>query len=562
MIAGRYRVLSRIGSGAMGAVWMARDELLHRTVAIKQLLLQSGLDEHEIDDARARTMREARIAARLHHPNAISVFDVVTDDSGQPCLVMEYLESTSLAQELQGGRTLSPVDVAQIGTQVSAALKAAHAVGIVHRDIKPGNILLAPNGMVKLTDFGISRAKDDVTVTKTGMIAGTPAYLAPEVAIGGDPGPESDVFSLGSTLYAATEGQPPFGLSENTLSLLHAVAAGQINPPRQSGPLTSVLAVMLHPETQHRPTAEECEELLDAVARGETPLGGPADEAGADDRTSMLGTAGAAAAGGAVGAALGAGAAGAAEEPPAGHSGTLGSDAGGYYDDGYDDYAAAGGYADHGYPDRDYDDPAYTATAYNATAYNDFDYDDYDGQDDRTLVAGAAGAGYGAYPDDQDPYDRDGTRVAAAAGGGAAGEDDEKPKWKVPALVGGLVVIGLAAFAVWLFSGPSGDQDPEPAGNPAPATTSTSQSTSSPAPTTSSPEPTTEEPTYVEPEPTYVEPEPTYEEPTSTYVEPEPTTEPSPEPPPSTEEPSTQPPSPEPTGTTSNSTGDAGVPAP
>ncbi|MCP2182598.1 serine/threonine-protein kinase [Prauserella alba] len=536
LIAGRYRVLSRIGSGAMGAVWMAQDELLHRTVAIKQLLLQSGLEENEIDDARARTMREARIAARLHHPNAISVFDVVTDDSGQPCLVMEYLESTSLAQELQGGRTLAPIDVAQIGAQVSAALKAAHAVGIVHRDIKPGNILLAPNGMVKLTDFGISRAKDDVTVTKTGMIAGTPAYLAPEVAIGGDPGPESDVFSLGSTLYAATEGQPPFGLSENTLSLLHAVAAGQINPPRQSGPLTSVLAVMLHPETEHRPTAEECEELLDAVSRGETPLGGPSDEAGEDDRTSMLGTAGAAAAGGAVGAALGAGAAGAAEEPPAGHSGTLGSDAGGYYDDGYDDYAAAGGYADHGYPDRDYDDPAYAATA-----YSDYDHGGYGDQDDRTRVAGAAGAGYGAYPDDpyDDPYDRDGTRVAAAAGGGAAatGEDDEKPKWKVPALVGGLVVIGLAAFAVWLFSGPKGGDDPQPAGNPAPASTTTSQTTSSPEPTTSSPEPTTEEPTYVEPEPTYEEPEPTYEEPTSSYVEPEPTTEPSPEPPPSTEEP-------------------------
>ncbi|MCR3719747.1 MULTISPECIES: serine/threonine-protein kinase [Prauserella salsuginis group] len=539
LIAGRYRVLSRIGSGAMGAVWMAQDELLHRTVAIKQLLLQSGLEEHEIDDARARTMREARIAARLHHPNAISVFDVVTDDSGQPCLVMEYLESTSLAQELQGGRTLAPTDVAQIGAQVSAALKAAHAVGIVHRDIKPGNILLAPNGMVKLTDFGISRAKDDVTVTKTGMIAGTPAYLAPEVAIGGDPGPESDIFSLGSTLYAATEGQPPFGLSENTLSLLHAVAAGQINPPRQSGPLTSVLAVMLHPETQHRPTAEECEELLEAVSHGETPLGGPADEQDDADRTSVLGTAGAAAAGGAIGGALGAGVAGAAgagEDLPAGHSGTLGSGAGGHYDDhgGYDDYAAAGGYPVHDYPEHDYDDPAYPATAYDS-------YGDYD---ERTRVAAAAG--YGAYPDDpydHDPYDDpDGTRVAAAGGGagvagaGAVDEDDEKPKWKVPALVGGLVVVGLAAFAVWLFSGPSGD-DPEPAGNPAPATTSTSQPTSSSEPTTSSPEPTTEEPTYVEPEPTYEEPEPTYEEPTSSYVEPEPTTEPSPEPPPSSEEP-------------------------
>jgi serine/threonine protein kinase len=152
----------------------AHDEVLHRTVAIKQLLLQPGLDEHEAEDARQRTMREGRIAARLHHPNAITVFDVVTDDNGQPCLIMEYLPSTSLAQELQRHKTLPPVEVARIGAQVASALKEAHAVGIVHRDIKPGNILLADNGVVKITDFGISRATDDVTVTKTGMIAGTP----------------------------------------------------------------------------------------------------------------------------------------------------------------------------------------------------------------------------------------------------------------------------------------------------------------------------------------------------------------------------------------------------
>ncbi|WP_460444059.1 serine/threonine-protein kinase, partial [Amycolatopsis cihanbeyliensis] len=288
LVAGRYRIVQRLGTGAMGAVWQAQDEVLHRTVAIKQLLLQPGLDEDEAEDARQRTMREGRIAARLHHPNAITVFDVVTDDHGQPCLIMEYLASTSLAAVLQE-QTLPPVEVASIGAQVAAALTEAHSYGIVHRDIKPGNILLAGNGTVKITDFGISRAKDDVTVTKTGMIAGTPAYLAPEVAIGGDPGPESDVFSLGSTLYAATEGQPPFGLSENTLGLLHAVAAGQINPPRQSGPLASVLAVLLHPEIEHRPTAEECEELLAAVARGETPLGGPAGAAGATAVAPALG---------------------------------------------------------------------------------------------------------------------------------------------------------------------------------------------------------------------------------------------------------------------------------
>src|SRR5438874_2315102 len=278
----------------MGTVWQAHDDVLGRSVAIKQLLLQPGLDQHEAEDAKQRTMREGRIAARLHHPNAITVFDVVTDDNGHPCLVMEYLQSTSLAEVLRDQKTLPPIEVARIGTQIASALREAHAVGIVHRDIKPGNILLAENGLVKITDFGISRATDDVTVTKTGMIAGTPAYLAPEVAIGGDPGPESDVFSLGSTLYAACEGQPPFGLSENTLSLLHAVAAGQINPPRQSGTLASVLAVLLHPDTQHRPTAAEAEELLDAVAHGESPLGGSGDET---QLASAAGTLGAAAVG-------------------------------------------------------------------------------------------------------------------------------------------------------------------------------------------------------------------------------------------------------------------------
>ncbi|HEY3468135.1 MAG TPA: serine/threonine-protein kinase, partial [Amycolatopsis sp.] len=388
LVAGRYRIVGRIGTGAMGAVWQAHDEVLGRTVAIKQLLLQPHLDEHDAEDARQRTMREGRIAARLHHPNAISVFDVVTDDNGQPCLIMEYLNSTSLAAVLQERRTLPPTEVARIGAQVAAALREAHAVGIVHRDIKPGNILLAGNGTVKITDFGISRAKDDVTVTKTGMIAGTPAYLAPEVAIGGDPGPESDVFSLGSTLYAACEGQPPFGLSENTLSLLHAVAAGQIIPPRQSGPLASVLAVLLHPDVQHRPTAEECEELLAAVARGETPLGGPAEDTMLAPSAGVLGAA----------AVADPNATQMFDEIPAGHSGTLAGDAAPtqavpYYDE--DDYPEATGYPEDDYDGYDHyreDDqyaaggvpPGLAATRavpvppHGQDPYADDQYDDYD----------------------------------------------------------------------------------------------------------------------------------------------------------------------------------------
>ncbi len=516
LVAGRYRIDGRIGTGAMGAVWQAHDEVLGRTVAIKQLLLQPHLDEHDAEDARQRTMREGRIAARLHHPNAISVFDVVTDDNGQPCLIMEYLNSTSLAAVLQERRTLPPTEVARIGAQVAAALREAHAVGIVHRDIKPGNILLAGNGTVKITDFGISRAKDDVTVTKTGMIAGTPAYLAPEVAIGGDPGPESDVFSLGSTLYAACEGQPPFGLSENTLSLLHAVAAGQINPPRQSGPLASVLAVLLHPDISHRPTAEECEELLAAVARGETPLGGPADE------TMMTPSAGV----------LGAAAPGATQLfEDVGHSGTLlGGDPGPtqqvpYYED---DYPAASGYPeddyDDGYGQRRYADdepygaplppgqlPPGLAATRAAPVPGDYDYDDGSRYDDE-------------YDDQPPPPQRARTSPVDD-------DDDVKPgAWKRPAIIGGIVVVALAALGIWLLS-PNNPQAPAApvSSSKSPKPTPTSES---PTETSSSEETTTSETTKST----------TSSKRTSTKAEPPPSTRSTPkettsEPPPSTKTP-------------------------
>ncbi|MDT8909639.1 protein kinase domain-containing protein [Amycolatopsis sp. PS_44_ISF1] len=465
LVAGRYRVIGKIGSGAMGAVWQAHDDVLGRTVAIKQLLLQPGLDERAAEDARQRTMREGRIAARLHHPNAISVFDVVTDDNGQPCLIMEYLRSTSLAEVLQGG-TLPPLEVAAIGAQIAAALREAHAVGIVHRDIKPGNILLADNGTVKITDFGISRAKDDVTVTKTGMIAGTPAYLAPEVAIGGDPGPESDVFSLGSTLYAACEGQPPFGLSENTLSLLHAVAAGQINPPRQSGPLASVLAVLLHPDVQHRPTAEECEELLAAVARGETPLGGAADET---VMAPMAGTLGAAAAG--VGATRMLG----EEEMPVGHSGTLLGEPGPaqqYYAE--DDYPAA-----TGYPEDDYD--GYGQYQPEPPLYGDPGRNGLAATRAVPVGPGGPGAPGGHEGEPYDDYDDEPPRART----GPADEDRERPgAWKKPALIGGIVAVGLVALGIWLLSS---NNPPDASRQPAPPASS-----SAVVPTTDAPPSTSE----------------------------------------------------------------------
>jgi serine/threonine protein kinase len=267
LVAGRYRLGQRIGSGAMGVVWQALDERLHRTVAVKQLLQQPGLSAAQAEEGRLRSMREGRIAARLQHPNAITVYDVV-DDDGSPWLVMEYLPSRSLAAELDEKVTLAPQEAARIGTEVAAGLVAAHAAGIVHRDIKPANVLLGHDGSVKITDFGISRAVGDVTVTATGMLAGTPAYLAPEVAKGMEPTPASDVFSLGSTLYICVEGHSPFGLSENTLALLHAVAAGKISPPRQAGPLTALLMRLLRTEPEERPTMAAAKEALAAIAAG------------------------------------------------------------------------------------------------------------------------------------------------------------------------------------------------------------------------------------------------------------------------------------------------------
>ncbi|MEU0884571.1 serine/threonine-protein kinase [Lentzea sp. NPDC005914] len=268
LVAGRYRLSQRIGSGAMGVVWTAHDERLHRTVAVKQLLLQPGLAEADTDEAKRRAMREGRIAARLQHPHAVAVYDVAEDDS-QPWLIMEYLPSKSLSAVLSERGTLPPRDVASIGMQVASALAAAHNAGIVHRDIKPGNILLGDDGTVKITDFGISRATGDVTVTATGMLAGTPAYLAPEVAKGYDPGSPSDVFSLGSTLYAAIEGTPPFGLSENTIALLHKVASGKVDPPRNAGPMTALLMRLLRAEPEDRPTMAEARDALAAVANGQ-----------------------------------------------------------------------------------------------------------------------------------------------------------------------------------------------------------------------------------------------------------------------------------------------------
>ncbi|MEO7260424.1 MAG: serine/threonine-protein kinase [Jatrophihabitantaceae bacterium] len=264
LIAGRYRLVNRIASGGMGIVWQAWDELLHRPVALKQLRPQPGLSDAEAELTSQRAMREARITARLHHQHAVPVYDVVEYD-GQPCLIMQYLPSTSLQTIVNDRGPMPPTQAARIGGEVASALAAAHAAGIVHRDVKPGNVLIAEDGSAKITDFGISHALGDTTLTSTGMVTGTPAYLAPEVARGAESGFASDVFSLGATLYAATEGTPPFGTDQNPMAVLHKVASGQVNPPRRSGPLTPLLLRMLAADPSARPPMIDVAHTLKAL---------------------------------------------------------------------------------------------------------------------------------------------------------------------------------------------------------------------------------------------------------------------------------------------------------
>lgn len=272
LVAGRYRLTSRIGGGGMGTVWLARDQLLDREVAVKQVLSTEGLSDESADNIRKRAMREGRIAAKLSHRNAIAMHDVALD-RGEPWLVMEYLPSHSVAQILGSSGTLGVAESAKIGAQVADAMAEAHAAGIVHRDIKPGNILIAGTGraagLVKITDFGISRAKDDVALTQTGVITGTPAYFAPEVARGAEPSEASDVYSLGATVYTMVEGEPPFGVDDNPLALLHKVARAQINPMTKAGPLEPVILKMLEPSPTKRIDMAQARDALAQVAAGD-----------------------------------------------------------------------------------------------------------------------------------------------------------------------------------------------------------------------------------------------------------------------------------------------------
>lgn len=268
LLAGRYRLLRQVGRGGMGVVWEARDERLERPVAVKQLRPQVGLSPEEAELAKNRAMREARITARLHHRNAVPVFDVV-EHEGQPCLIMQFVPSVPLSAVLRENGPLGVHEASGIGAQVASALAAAHQLGITHRDVKPGNVLLADDGTAMISDFGISHALGDATLTSTGLVNGTPAYLAPEVARGSASSAASDVFSLGATLYAATEGGAPFGSDANSMALLHRVASGEFPAPERAGALTPVVMDMLRADPGSRPSMREAAARLAAAHDGD-----------------------------------------------------------------------------------------------------------------------------------------------------------------------------------------------------------------------------------------------------------------------------------------------------
>ncbi|MGW1024514.1 protein kinase domain-containing protein [Streptomyces sp. NPDC002577] len=286
LVAGRYRLTEQIGRGGMGTVWRAQDELLGRQIALKRLHVQPHLADDELITLYERTRREARSAARIAHPNVVVVHDVVEDD-GLPCIVMEYVPSTTLATLLKGGRTIPPTEAARIGRGMIAALRAAHAAGVLHRDVKPGNVLLGADGRIVLTDFGIAMATGTSTLTKPGEVVGSIDFIAPERIRGRTPGPASDLWALGATLYQAVEGRPPFR-KDTAVETAYAIAVDPAEPMKQAGPLEPLIKALLAKDPEERPSAEEVERGLRApeaqAATAMTPVGTPAPQHSVSDR--------------------------------------------------------------------------------------------------------------------------------------------------------------------------------------------------------------------------------------------------------------------------------------
>ncbi|MDT3397493.1 serine/threonine-protein kinase [Streptomyces sp. B1866] len=273
LVAGRYRLLGELGRGGMGVVWQARDEVLGREVAVKEVRAPAGLADRDVALLYARLEREGRAAARVTHRNVVTVYDVAVE-AGHPWIVMELVRGLSLADVIRHEGALPPARAAAVGTQVLAALRAAHGAGVLHRDVKPANVLLANDGRAVLTDFGIAVAEGDSALTLTGELLGSPEFLAPERALGHAPGPASDLWSLGVTLYAAVEGRSPFR-QDTPLSTLRAVVDEPLPPPRRAGPLAPVLDGLLRKDPASRLTADEAERMLRIAAAGGTPRATP-----------------------------------------------------------------------------------------------------------------------------------------------------------------------------------------------------------------------------------------------------------------------------------------------
>jgi serine/threonine protein kinase len=267
-VGGRYRLDRSIGSGGMGTVWQGTDELLGREVAVKEVRFPPEVGESEQAELRERTLREARATARLSHPNVVTTYDVVEDD-GRPYIVMELLPARSLSEVLREDGPLPPHRVAEIGVALLSALETSHAQGVVHRDVKPGNVLVMPDGRAVLTDFGIATMAGDPALTSTGVVLGSPAYMSPERARGRAPGPEADLWSLGATLYAAAEGRPPYD-AENALGILTKVISDPVQPPRVDGPLRDAILGLLAKDPAERMDFGTCRALLAKAAADRT----------------------------------------------------------------------------------------------------------------------------------------------------------------------------------------------------------------------------------------------------------------------------------------------------
>ncbi|WP_405823352.1 serine/threonine protein kinase [Streptomyces sp. NBC_01390] len=265
VVDGRFELLERLGSGGMGTVWRARDAVLHREVALKAVRVMH--DPATSDIVRERVMREARALARLSHPQVVTVHQIIDADP-QPWIVMELVPGVSLDKRLEAG-PLTPVEAARIGGQVLDALRAAHAAGVQHRDVKPANILLREDGSAVLTDFGIAALQGATALTMTGELIGSPEYIAPERIRGPSDDPAADLWSLGIVLYVCVEGVSPLR-RETSLTTLAAVLESEVPPPSRSGALAPVLEALLDRDPAARPEAGRLAEMLRQVATGET----------------------------------------------------------------------------------------------------------------------------------------------------------------------------------------------------------------------------------------------------------------------------------------------------